>query len=131
MGAAVPLPIARTPFHNTHGAFFFNFNFYHVGGEVKASETKGPKQHWFSPPWMVFWGGGGGAESGMKRSHGWVLQMGALAISAGTATAMAIVASAFSHDHPNHVCRACLPTLLQGSWAPCVYIFPVLRSYFH
>jgi len=22
MTAAVPLPIARTPFHNTHGAFF-------------------------------------------------------------------------------------------------------------
>jgi len=57
------------------------------------------------------WGGGGERKSVKKRSHGWVLQTGALAISAGTATAMAIVASAFGHDHPNHVCRACLPTL--------------------
>jgi hypothetical protein len=66
MAAAVHLPIARTPFHNTHGAFFLNFNFHHVGGEVKASETKGPKQQWFSPPRMVF-GGGGGGESREKK----------------------------------------------------------------
>jgi len=90
--------------------FFLNSNFHHLGGEVKASETKGPKQQWFSPPWMVF--GGEGGELGIERSHGWVLQTGVVAISAGTATAMAIVASAFSHDHPNHVCRTCLPTLL-------------------
>jgi len=29
----------------------------------------------------------------------------ALAIGAGTAAAMAIVASAFNSDHPNYVCR--------------------------
>jgi len=68
---------------------FFYFIFHHIAGEVKGSETKGPKRQWFSPLWMVF--GGRGGESGKKGSHGWVLRMDALAISAGTATAMAIV----------------------------------------
>ncbi len=75
---------------------------------MKGSETKGPKRQGFSPPWIVF---GAGESWEKKRSHGWVLQTGALAISAGTATAVAIVASPFSHSHPNHVCGACLPTL--------------------
>ncbi len=80
---------------------FLNFNFHHIAGEVKGSESKGPKWQWFSPPWMVFGGAGRGIGE-KKRSHGWVLQTGALAISAGTATAMAIVWILMQHSLEIH-----------------------------
>jgi hypothetical protein len=54
----------------------------------------------------------------------WVLWKCVFAIVAGTATAMAIVASEFNIDHPNHVYRLC-HSRLPGSWgslAP-LYLF--------
>jgi len=51
------------------------------------------------------WGrvaGEGEGNQGKKRSHAWVLQTGALAISAGTATAMAIVWILMQHSLEIH-----------------------------
>ncbi len=72
---------------------------------MKGTETKGPKRQWFSPTWMVFgagWRERGRAIREKKRSHAWVLQTGALAISAGTATAMAIVWILMQHSLEIH-----------------------------
>ncbi len=53
----------------------------------------------------------------------WVLSKGALAIGAGTAISMAIVASAFNSDHPNHVYRP------WHSRLPCIWDRGPLRPF--
>jgi hypothetical protein len=76
---------------------FFYFIFHHIAGEVKGSETQGPKRRHHG--WCL---GGGEGNQEKERSHGWVLQTGALAISAGTATAMAIVWILMQHSLEIH-----------------------------
>ncbi len=62
---------------------------------------------------MVFGAGrggrrGGGGNQEKKRSQAWVLQTGALAISAGTATAMAIVWILMQHSLEIHKSKSFL-----------------------
>jgi hypothetical protein len=103
MAAPISPSIAMTLFYDTHGTFFFVLkNIHHMGTQMmKGNETKGGET---AMTLATMDGSRGFKRKGKrpkkkrKKKVPWVLWKGALAIGAGMAAAMAIVAmaSAFS-----------------------------------